>query len=156
MKDVRNNGKAIETAISKVFKKLMLQSKCVIIRLHDTKSAAYYLPPSPGDFMGTAMGKPLLVECKSSDVRHSFSDCRVKDYVEDIQFGYQKLWLRQKSCSLFVFHSVVTGDCEFWNGKHVLQAYSNGTALQVRDRLAACPITPKLLTNTTDEVLELL
>jgi len=156
MDDKQNDGKKIETATAKAFKKLTAEGKCVMTRLHDTKSAAFFLPPSPGDFMGTAMGRPVLVECKSSDARSSFSKCSIRDYVKPTQFGYHTLWLKQRSASLFIFHSVITGDCEFWDGKDVLHAYTHSAHLDKTRVLAECPITPKLFLPTIKRVLELI
>jgi len=154
MDDKQNDGKKIEKAADKAFKALMTEGKCVVVRLHDTKSSTFYLPPSPGDFMGTAMGKPLLVECKSSDVRHTFAECNIKEYVKPTQFGYTSLWIKQKSTSLFIFHSVITNECEFWRGEDVLKSYSTGKHLDPKKILARCPIAPKLLHSTLEAVLE--
>jgi len=120
-----NDGKFIEKQIGKALTNL-LGKEAVATRLHDTKSAAFFLPPSPADFMGIFKGGiPLLLEAKSSDEHLSFKECRVKSYVKPTQYAYHKMWMSMGGVSLFIFHSVLTGEAEYYDGLHVLEAYKD-------------------------------
>jgi len=119
----RNTGKFIEKQVGKALTS-MLGKECVAVRLHDTKSAAFFLPPSPADFMGLFKGGiPVIIEAKSSDENTTFTDCRVKDYVKPTQYAYHKMWINMGGVSMFIFHSILTKTVEFWDGKTVLEAY---------------------------------
>jgi len=121
-----NDGKFIEKNIGEALTNL-LGKEAVAVRLHDTKSAAFFLPPSPADFMGIFKGGvPVIIEAKSSDENLSFSDCRVKDYVKPTQFAYHKMWMMMGGVSVFMFHSLLTKEVEYWNGKNVLLGYQKG------------------------------
>lgn len=121
----RNDGKVIERNIGKALTNI-LGKEAVAVRLHDTKSAAFFLPPAPADFIGLFKGGiPVLIEAKSSDDKLSFLDCRVKDYVQPTQFAYHKLWLKMGGLSAFLFHSILTDTVEYWDGDVILDAYVN-------------------------------
>lgn len=123
---VANDGKFIEANVGKALSAL-LGNKAVAIRLQDSRSAYHYLPPSPGDFIGVFKGGiPVLIEVKSSSVNTRFTNCRVKDYLKPTQFGYHQMWLKMGGISVFLFHSVLTKELEYWGGAEVLASYSNG------------------------------
>lgn len=118
-----NDGKFIEKNIGKALTNL-LGKEAVVVRLHDTKSAAFFLPPSPADFMGIFKGGiPVLIEAKSSDEHISFTDCNVKEYLKATQYAYHRMWMNQGGMSIFMFHSILTKRVEYWNGKDILAAY---------------------------------
>ena len=125
-----NDGKEIEKRVGKALTNL-LGKGAVMTRLHDTKSAAFFLPPSPGDFMGAVDGTPVLIECKSGEDKYTFTGCRVKDYVKPTQFAYHKMWVQAGGVSLFIFHSLITNEVEYWNGSTILSAYSYGWSADV-------------------------
>ena len=145
-----NDGKKIEKATAQAFKKLMDGGKAVVTRQYDTKSAGFFLPPSPADFMGVLNSKASLIECKSSDYAHSFADCNLKGYIEPTQFAYHKLWVKQKGQSLFVFHSVPMNLIEVWKGEDVLKAYSSSEALGLP--LATCDFNVKKLAKVMEVI----
>ena len=152
MKDKKNDGKDVEKLTGKTFKTLMSRKKAVVVRLHDTKSAAYFLPPSAGDFMGVAYNRPILIECKSSEIKHSFADCSVKDYVAPTQFAYHKLWMNQGGLSIFIFHSLPMNTLEVWYGQEVLKAYSTGKKMTAEGR--AVGFTEKDLIAALEKMVE--
>jgi len=123
MKDQPNDGKQTEKLASEAFKIILSNKEGVFTRLYDTKSSGRFLPPSPGDFMGGCLGKAVLFECKSSDVKKSFSDCDVKSYVEPTQFGYHKLWLIAGNVGLFLFESIPYKSAELWSSTSVMSMY---------------------------------
>jgi len=122
----RNDGKFIEGQVAKALGQL-LGNTAVMTRLYDTKSANAWLPPSPGDFMGVFKDRtPVLIEAKSSDEFTKFKECRLKSFVKPTQYAYNKMWLDTGGVSVFVFHSVVTEEVEFWDGSIILRAYKEG------------------------------
>lgn len=134
----KNDGKKIEDLVGKVLRELRDEGKSLCPRLYDSKSAGGFLPPVPGDFMGMLLKRPVLIECKSSDRFNSFSDCRLKDFIEPVQYANHKIWLKQGGVSLFIFHAVMTDTVEIWGGGPVLKSYSESTLLSPRVPAAAC------------------
>lgn len=140
----KNDGKATEKLVGKALTAL-LGNKAVMTRLYDTKSSAFYLPPSPADFMGIFKGGiPVLIEAKSSDEHLSFTDCRVKDYVVPTQYAYHKMWLRMGGVSVFVFHSLMSEEVEVWDGEQVLRSYKHGWILSDEPEEVLAPVVKKV------------
>ena len=134
----RNTGKTIEQSVGKALAGL-LGKVCVMVRVQDTKSAAYFLPPTPGDFMGTFMpsgkseglGIPVLIECKSSDHELSLKGCSLRNYVKPTQYSYNTMWAMCGGVSLVMFHSIKTKEVEYWDGAQIMKAYKEGWTDQV-------------------------
>lgn len=129
----KNTGKVLEKNIGKALTSL-LGKEAVAFRLHDTKTAAFFVPPAPADFAGVFKGGiPLLLEAKSSDENLSFLGCNVKKYVKPTQYAYHKLWLKMGGVSIFMFHSILTDQVEYWNGEVILEAYRNRWTAQQKN-----------------------
>jgi hypothetical protein len=87
---------------------------------------------APSDFLFSWRGNAYLVECKASGSQTSLKSC-FSDMVKNHQVASLHTWLLSGGYGLVLFYSELTGLCEAWPAKAVIEARQEGKQLDIKD-----------------------
>ncbi len=91
-------------------------------RFPDSHAARGALPSQPGDFMLVSKSGATLIEVKTSEVKHSLSQCCNKSFIDSAQVGHHFLWDKSGQPSVFIFMSDVNSVMEVWSGRDIVSS----------------------------------
>jgi hypothetical protein len=112
-----NDGKWLEGKIQDALFKWQCERPSFYHRFYDTKSAGFYLPAQPGDFLWLLPERPaFLLEAKSTE-----KSATLKSLLDPGQCGKHRLWKRAGHQTAFIYGDLATDKLAWYRGEDVVR-----------------------------------
>ena len=123
-------GKWFEGELSDLLNETKVRARLDFMRLYDTHTAGgKFLPKQHGDYIVSAGGTVILVECKATMTNASMKDAYLPDIVDRGQAAKHVTWRRSGSPACFLHYSELTAAVEIWPSQLVTEMMARGGRL---------------------------